>query len=54
MNLVKIYCPRCDYRDSVEAEKFPKGIEKTICPNCQMAFLILGTPEEENNGTPPS
>lgn len=54
MDLINIYCPRCDYRDRVEAKQFPRGIEKTICPNCQMAFLRIGTPENETNGTAPA
>ena len=47
MDLVTIYCPRCDYRKTVEAQKVPKGIDKKICPNCQLAFLLVGTPGNE-------
>jgi len=41
MDLVNIICPKCDYRKSMERQKVPKGIEKTICPNCHQAFLLV-------------
>lgn len=46
MDMVTIYCPKCDYRKSMERQKVPKGITKKICPNCQLAFLLV----EEQEG----